>query len=571
MSRWERIRALPAWVWPVALVTICFAVHLSAAMTPLLLDDAFELPRALDDSWQNWLFAYSYDAPNAQEPWWLGQLYERRVVRLLPSAMLAGELRLFGANALALHLVNVAVVAATVVLVHRLLARWTDDPPAAALATLVLAVHPASTEMAALLMDLPIAMAGLAGVTAVWFWDRMRRTGSKRAFAGSLVAAFIAVTSYEAVLFLPIGIAGADAWLFRNRRDLPGGTWMPRLAMLGVLVLYAPLVVWVRQGVMHPDSEAIRSADIVFQALRWDTEGYLAKVFVLVKPSEPFSYWLLNTVGEPLAIAILVVIVVALLYGAEDRRFRWIGLVAFAGFLGPPLIVRAAVSLMNTPTYRQIYLPIIFGLVPILAAVLARRRGRPWLFAGVAVFAIAAAVQSIRFATEFPVFQGVARLTEQARAVLAEHDHQKPLVVAGDNRCGFYPNLVWSGPVVRAFPAPKKMTDPIQITAIDDHTLEARAPGGFGRGLLDKTANWPLPPGRYNQGPMRVIRQPNFTPDRKVLAIPGGTTIELVERTAEAATVLRARLPYRLADSVLLILRGCDERPFVQPMPVPKP
>jgi hypothetical protein len=341
---------------------------------------------------------------------------------------------------------------------------------------------------------------------------------------------------------------------------------MPRFAMLGLLVLYVPLVMWVQHGVAHPDYEAVRPFEIVFRALRLDTEAYLAKAFLLIDPAAPRDYWLLERVGELATVAILGAIVAALVLGSGDRRLTWIGLVGFAIVIAPPLITRAAISLLNTPTHRQLYLPLLFGLPPVLAAVLIRARKRGWVFALVGLFAAAGAVQSNCIASQFPLYQRVGRITHATRTALADQDPRKTLVVVGLLPCHFYPKVVWPGEVVRAFPEPRRAGDVVILTAIDDHTLEGRAASGFGPIVLDVPGSFPDPPGRYNQGRNRMPRVPAFTRERTMLAVHGAT-IELVERTDDAPTVLRAHLERGLGESIVLVTKGCESAEVVQIAP----
>lgn len=546
------------WTVPALILAACVLAHLGSITHPFFLDDAYELNRGLDGDWHRWLFAWNYDVPNSDTPWWWGVAYQRGVVRVVPSALFAAEVRVFGYDPLGYHLVTVAFIAGTGIVIQRVLAAWTKDVVAATAATLAVVVHPSVGEIIAFVNSQPLAMCAFAVAVSTACWTSLRQTGSRRALVGALVAAFLALTSYEAVIGLPLLVVGLDVWLLRGKPEVTGGRWRPRLAMLGLFVLYIPLVKWVHSGVTAPDYEAMRPLGVVWHAFHVDTLSYLAKELGLFDPHDQFNYWLLQRVGPLVALAILAVPIGALLYFGRDRRLTAVGLASFAVLFAPPVLVRATVSILNLPTFRQLFFPTLFGLSVLLAALAVGRvgRGRIAALAAVALFGLVSLVQNVLISTVNERRDGVDRVMDRVTELLAGEDPSKTLVLVGNPVCGFYPSFVWRGPIVRAFPGARDPREDVALSAEDDHTLLGRTKSGFSAVLVDKPQPWPSPPGSYHQGPLWIVRQPNFTPEHPIVTIDGGT-VEVAERDGPKVKALRAKLAQPLSRSIVIWVRGC--------------
>lgn len=556
--RWLRER----WAAPLVVVLVCVLAHLGNVTHPFVLDDAYELTRALSDDWREWLFIWNYKVPNEDIPWWWGVEYQRGVVRVIPSALFTAQTHLFGYDPLPFHVVTLGMIAATGVILQRVLARYTRDALAATLATLAVIVHPAVGEIIAQLNCQPLALAGLAAIISVACWTELRATGSRRALVGAWLGAFVALSSYEAVIAFPLLLVGLDLWFLRRRprEAIGGGAWLPRLALVSTLFLYTPLMMWVHSHITAPDYEAVRPLDAVWKSLRIDTLAYFAKVFVIIDPRDQWSYFLLERTGELVTLAIVGTLTAALLVLGRDRRYTVVGVLAFAVTFGPPVLTRSAVSIINLPTWRQIFFPMLFGASVLLAALIIRRTGRArqLAIAAVATFGVAGLVQNILISTVNARRDGLERLTDEVAQIVAGEDPaKKTLVLVGNPVCGFYPSFVWRGPVVRAFPGARDPKADVEVTALDDRTLLGRAPSGFAAVLLDSAAPWPSPPGRYTFGPVHIRRRPMFPPGVTTLRTDGAT-IELAERQGPKAIGLRAHLDRPLSESIVIHVRGCE-------------
>src|SRR5215203_5611920 len=96
-------------------LAFCAAVLVATILTALLpftsvrwsSDDSYVLHNLYSDQWRHWLFPFNVDRPSAAVgAWWEGTVYQRRFLRLVPSALMAIEVRSLGQDPRILHQVS---------------------------------------------------------------------------------------------------------------------------------------------------------------------------------------------------------------------------------------------------------------------------------------------------------------------------------------------------------------------------------------------------------------------------------------------------------------------------------
>jgi uncharacterized protein (TIGR03382 family) len=274
------------------------------------------------------------------------------------------------------------------------------------------------------------------------------------------------------------------------------------------------------------------------------------KVLGLFDPTEPHAYWFQRLAGEPVAIAItfLLLLGLAILFGR--RRVGWLGLAVFALFLAPPLMTRAAVSSLNFPTLRQVYLPILLG-APLMSAAGLSRRLPAWSVTLAALWLVALAVQSGLSGG----LRGMTHGDVVTRATASMLDGVPPnftVVGIGDDTCGFAPSLIRSGPSVLAMPTGRSDAEP-SLIATDPHTLLARVADGFD--IVEEEQPPQRTPGA-NRGPGWITRTPPPLVSQGRQRI-SGATVAIVERQSEQITGLRYRFDRPLTELVFVRFHGC--------------
>ena len=123
------------------------------------------------------LFAYNVDlvrGEGGETTWYEGfDTLQRRYVRVVPSAFMAVEYRLFGSNPLPLKIVSLLVHLLNLVLAYRPAATAADPVTAAAVVALV-GLHPAAAECVLWFACQPILWAALGSLLAVEALLRLR-------------------------------------------------------------------------------------------------------------------------------------------------------------------------------------------------------------------------------------------------------------------------------------------------------------------------------------------------------------------------------------------------------------
>ena len=545
------------------LVSLAVVVALlPATRTVFSADDAYVLAHLQSPVWRVRLFPYNVDRPSENVgAWWDGVRYQRRFVRLLPSALMAAEVSMLGQRPQPLHLASLALHLINVLLIYWLARRWLKHDGKAALVAAIFGVHPVALEPVSWFATQPLLVATTCTLLAVESWIRYRSGAGWPWLAAALVAAFATVTSYESAVAVPLIIAVGDAVLLRSDRN-DGARWLPRMAVVSLLVPYLLLVQWNTAATVALETSHRPTVHEAWTVARMDLANYLFKALGLVHPNRPHEYWIYNTLGEPAALAVLAALLLPVAWWARRRPLALLGLLAFFALLGPPWLVRATVGTLNIPSLRAVYLPLL-GLAAVVTAALSAARFRN--AAAVVVPLLIAASVVGRQPHQGVGFGGTAPGSVLARKLLAGTDPAMPVVLVGGfadvpkrRSCQYQADLDWPGRIeMRLVPPGRSGAVPI-LTRTGERTFSAFASDGFFVPLTSE----PLAPraaaARYSPGGFRIRREPPpaVLEGRQQLA---GATVEVAARDAEAIRSLRFTLDRPLDEYVFLAVEGCDQ------------
>jgi hypothetical protein len=501
---------------------------------PFAGDDIYVLESLRSGSWHSRLAAFDLDAPSADDvSWWSGPVFQRRFVRVPSSGLLWLQWKLFGFHAEAFHAVTwLCVLAASLLIFRR--ARQALTPLQAALVALVPSVHPASAEVVGVMNCQPLAFAGLCAVLAALAWERQ----SKAAFIWTALA----ITSYEAAIFLPFALVLADRWT-RGRFDKRSA------AMAALFAAYVPAAIAVRSGLTDPDTGPMRPAAEVWRSLRLDGEAYVLKTFGIFDPYATQIYWVHRHAGEVIAAALAIALLAGVWFSLKSRRAGLLGAMVFFGFLLAPWLTRATVSQLNLPTLRQLALPVMLGGPLLMAAVL----GNAWRSAAAGALLALCTVQSI-LSGGIGGLQHDRRLADAGlrRALQGVAESQE--IVTVDDGCGSSPSLVREGPVLFAIP-PSRGDDAPTLRALDGYTVLAESKSGFQ--IQDKIR----PPKRstaLDRGPGWLTLRPPPLLANGWQRIPGAT-VAIAEQHEGLVHALRVRFDWPLRQITILRYLNCED------------
>lgn len=548
---------------PLAAIALTAAALLPATRTSWGADDPYILGHLRSHDWGVRLFAYNVDRPSRDAgAWWDGVRYQRRFIRILPSALMAAEVAVLEQRPQALHLVSLALHLLNALLVYRLARRWLGHEGKAALVAMVYGVHPVVVEPVGWFALQPLIISATFCLAAVECWVRYR-LGEGRVWLWAALAAVVgALASYEATVVLPLLLVLGDAVLLPGRQPRGGSPWRPRLAVLSLLIPFLTFSVLIRSGASALETSYRPSVQTIWRVARMDLANYFFKALGLINPKTPGQYSVYNALGEPLALVVLAAILLPILWWARRRPLAVLGVIAFMAFLGPPWLIRSTVGALNIPSLRQVYLPLL-GLAAVITEALVTVRFRT--AAAIVVPVIAAFVALDQVPRGGPGSGGAAAASVPVQKALAGIDPARPVIVVGSFTapkrpgCGYELSLDWPGRAELRLVPPARSGAAPRLARTGERTFTASAPDG----LLLPLDRHPMPVGqarqtRYNSGGFRITVEPPLLvrEGRQQLE---GATVEIVARDAEAVRTLLFTLDRPLDEYTFLAAEGCKE------------
>lgn len=481
-------RALRQIGLPLLIVVVVAAGLYARTRGPLGGDEHYIFVNLTSPAWSDRLAAFNADFPGTSGGHWYSGLpsHQRRYVRLLPSALMSFEAWLWGSSPLPFKWVSLALHLTGCLLGYRLLRLWLGSRPKAAIIVAVVGLHPAAAQPVnwVACQHLPVAVImTLLAANALAEAER----GAGRAAEVALVAcAFLAMTSYEAAIGLPLMLIFADAWIRRwPHQEAPRSRWA---SLLALYPLYGLIVRWNTHGVTRSDASYRASPEEFLGTAAADFSNYLVKSLIGRPPF--YDGQLYAWIGHPLSLAGLLLLFGLVLWRLSRRRAAILGIVFYLGFLAPPLVARAAVSWTNYPTTRQLYLPLI-GVAIVLGALFKRPLGWRHVVLATAV-CLAMVFSHWRLATPSTLAAAHAEMGGYVREELRGADPEAPVVVIGHSGCGYDVRFdagrhrVWN-----LIPLTVRRGLP-ELTALDDRTLAVHDANGLSVPLVVP----PPPPGQ---------------------------------------------------------------------------
>jgi hypothetical protein len=546
---------------PLAAIVLTVVAMSPATRVSWSADDPYVLAHLRSSDPRVRLFAYNVDRPSPEAgAWWDGVRYQRRFIRVLPCAIMAAEVGLFGQRPHALHVVSLLMHLAIVGLVWTLARRWLGDPVKAALVAGLFGVHPVAMEPVGWFALQPILVGGILCLVAAEAWVRYRLGTGQAWLWGALAATACALLSYEATVLLPVVLVAGDILLMRGRFD-GRARWRPRLALLSLLAPYLLWSVLIRTGVPALETSYRPTLQMMWTAARIDFANYVFKALGLMNPKTPAGYWLYNAVGEPFALALLAAIVAPVLWWSRRRPLACLGIIAFLAFLAPPWLIRATVGALNIPSLRQVYLPLL-GLCAVVTAALAH--ARPRTACAIVVPVILAFVVLGQVPRRGVGTGGVAVASGPVRKALENVDPRRPVILVGSfvapkrPGCGYELGLDWPGRTeLRLVPSARSGAVP-RLVRTGERTFTASAPDGFALPMAPEPLRMQAQPPRFNPGGFRILLEPPVLVREGSQMVDGGR-VEVVARDAQSIRTLLFTLDRSLDDYVFLGAEGCKD------------
>jgi len=517
---------------------------------PLTGDDDYVIHNLASPSVRDILFAYNVDLVKGEgggTTWYEGfSALQRRYVRIVPSALMAVEYRTFGSHPIALKSVSLLVHLLNLFLAYRLLRRYMTDPRTAALVVTLVGLHPAAAECVGWFACQPILFAALASLFAVERLLRLRQkvtAGRRTAF---VVASTGALFSYEAAVAVPLLLVGLDwFWPRAGEERRPTDRWATA-SIVAAYPLYLLIAWWNRAGTTLTDASYRAGVVELAGNVRVDLANYLVKIL----PMPPYGPDVYVAIGSWAGAAVIAVAVAFWLVWMGSSRARTLGLLAFVFTLAPSLLTRAAVSVLNFPTFRQMYFPVA-GVGLLLCA------WRPAGFRRVAS-SVAGCVVLALFVLYQAVGPTLARTDDRTAhqvaggrldAIVDGADPLVPIVQIGDSTCGYSLDFNARGREVWKLIPPATSGRVPLLRFVDDRTVEVRAPDGDSLAIVAS-----VPP---EVRPRRVRTIPSLltTGWQRV----GIATAHTPQRAGDAVSGFRLTFDRPLGAHVLITVSGCVE------------
>lgn len=517
---------------------------------PFTGDDDYVLHNLASPGWRDALFAYNVDlvrGEGGQTTWYEGfDTLQRRYLRVVPSALMTAEYRLFGSRPIPLKTISLLVHLLSLALAYRLLRRHLTDPSTAAAVVALVGLHPAAAECILWFSCQPILWAALFSMLASAALLKLREGATAGRRAGFVAAGAATLVSYEAAVGVPLLLAGLDwLWPRDGGRRRSSDSWASG-TLLAVYPAYLAVAIWNRAGTTLTDASYRAGAGGTLVNVRTDLANYLVKVL----PVPPYGASAYAEIGSWTGAALVATLVGLWLHRMGPSRTRNLGLLAFAVTLAPSLLTRAAVSTMNFPSFRQLYLPLA-GVGILLCAWRPRGFGRVgrWvasvLVVALVVLYLGLAPARARPADRLAHEQAGARL----EGLLAGVPAGVPIVQGGQSSCGYSLSYDARGREVWQLVPPTEDGSAPALRAIDERTLEVVAPEGatlaFSASLLP------------DPSPRRVrVVPPLLSVGRQRLPLAAAHT---PQRAGDAVTGFRLTFDRPLTAYVFVRVSGCVE------------
>lgn len=515
---------------------------------PLTGDDDYVIHNLASRELRDILFAYNVDlvqGEGGQTTWYEGfEPLQRRYVRIVPSALMAIEYRVFGSNPIGLKAVSLGVHLLTLILAHGLLRRYVTNSGTAALVVALVGLHPSAAECVGWFACQPILFAGLASMLAAHALLKLREQVTPGRRTAFVAAATSALFSYEAAVGIPLFMVALDWWWSCGKGPRrPTDRW----ATLGVIAaypLYGAVSLWNRFGASLTDASYRAGFSEFVDFTRADLTNYVVKLL----PMPPYGPGTYAAIGSWPGAAVVAAVVGALLFRMGSSRTRALGLLTFTCTLAPSLLTRAALSVMNFPTLRQLYLPLAGAALLLVAG---RRAGfgraASWIAAGV-VAALVLMYQALgpvlsRSSDRAAHQKAAGALT----ALLQGDDARTPIVQVGQSDCGYSLDFDARGREVWKLVPPTANGGAPLLRALDETTVEVRA--SEAESLAFATS---VP---VENRPRRMRAVPALLKvGRQRLGI---VTAHMPERRGEAVTGFRLTFDRPLAAYTFITVAGC--------------
>jgi hypothetical protein len=460
---------------------------------PLTGDDDYILHNLASSSLHDVLFAYNVDlvkGEGGETTWYEGfDAIQRRYVRIVPSSMMAIEYRIFGSNPIGLKSVSLFLHLVNIVVGYRLLRRITTDSQSAAIIVTLIGLHPAAAECIGWFACQPILLVTLFSLLSVEALLKLRERVTIEQRVVFVTTATATLFTYEAAIAVPLLLVGID-WLWpRDEALRPTDRWAT-WSVLAMYPVYIAVALWNRAGVTLSDASYRAGLGEALVNIRVDLANYLVKVL----PMPPYGGDTYTAIGSWTGAALLLVVAFFWLARTKRSRARTIGLLVFAVLLAPPLLTRATVSVLNFPSFRQLYLPLT-GIAILLCA---------WRSTGFSRWGLWVARLVVVALVCLYQVMAPAMVDTQARAAQREAgvrlqgylegvDAGVPVVQIGQSSCGY--SLLYDANGREVWKLIPPTTDgglPL-LRALDEKTLEVRAPEGKMLAILTSVPPDPRP------------------------------------------------------------------------------